>query len=201
MLILHHPSVRSVVGGDPHGGWLPSGASEPLPEAHTPGLLELRVSRVEAGVELSWAPHLPEHMPLHSGRGSRMYPALEAALSDAEKIFGVTEGSWLFDTRRGPLDSATVDALVSAVLGAWGEKNADGIDEFRRVRPPTLMDVSLSSGEPMSVWSVFVDSGQSHLLFYEPELGYWGVADRSNPQGDAVVIAEYPSLWLTFQWW
>src|ERR1041385_6963115 len=95
MIVRQASAVRTVIGGDPHRGWLPLGASEPLPAAPEPGWLDVRVALEAGQFVLSWHPHEPSHLTLPSAQGERRFGSLEEADAAAKTLFGLGPDDWV----------------------------------------------------------------------------------------------------------
>jgi len=83
-------------GGEAHSGWLPAGAVEPGPTPVIRADLALVIMEDAPGsYVLEW------RGPTQQTSGDRWYPSLEAAVADADTLFGIPAAAWA-EAKAGP---------------------------------------------------------------------------------------------------
>ena len=76
-------------GGEQHSGWLPQGATVPLPTPEVVVPLDFALVEIAPGSYiLEWEGPSAEHS------GDLWYPSLDAALTAAEEQFGIGSHEW-----------------------------------------------------------------------------------------------------------
>lgn len=198
MLQLQAPVVRTVVGADSHSGWLPLGASLPLPAPPEEAWIDVRISLVGNEVELAWLPHDPSHSTLSSAHDSRRFANLKAALDAADTLFGLGPQDWLMRPGDRPLVAEDVLALRSAVFKAHGVEDPRAHGWGEATVPPHQEQFTIPGGEDAFLWLLLDGGGDGYSVFYDPESGDSGLATRSEV-GALTYIADYGSLWATLQ--
>jgi hypothetical protein len=90
MRVVREIKQRSIVfGGEDHSGWLPAGASAPLPTPCRTVLVDfLIVQEEQSSFLLEWIG------PDRETSGDTWHPDLDAALSQAQHSFGIEHGEW-----------------------------------------------------------------------------------------------------------
>lgn len=196
-LLRQAPVVRTVIGADSHRGWLPSGASQPLPAPPLEAIVDVRVLQQDDGYHLEWQAHDMAQWPLPSARGSYMCNSLADAETRADQLFGVQAGDWSLVRDDGALAAADVERLAAEVLAEYGVADPTAEGWGNLVIPPRLASFQLANGDHAELWLI-LDSPEvgSYVVFYDAETGNYGLGNRTDG-GEYAYIGDYGPLWTT----
>jgi hypothetical protein len=76
-------------GGESHRGWLPAGSAVPLPTPRRVAILDFKILEDQQGaVVLEWKSRNSDD------EGDRWYASMNAAISEAEELFGIAPTEW-----------------------------------------------------------------------------------------------------------
>jgi hypothetical protein len=178
-------------------GWLPIGAAPPLVEPPSPALIDVRLFAQEGTFHLAWRSQESSLNRLPSATGDESHRSRDAALRQAEDLFGLLDADWTF---RGDGEAPTSDDVASIrdqVLVARDIDLTLGVDGLI-VSRPTLHRFEVHDGEPTYLWIVLGAPGDNYLVFYDSEDGSYGLATGSDARR-LVYLGDYGSLWETIE--
>ena len=182
-----------MLGGDSSSGWLPPGATIPLPSPPEPGLVDVQLAEEEDRFWIRWHAHDPAWSRTSSGRGERPFLSLASAEKAAEHLFGIAPDAWPFVAGAAALTAPDVQALLDLELAPYREAGVS-LDEIEAQLLPPRQASFQAGADTFSLWVVGTVAG--YVVFYDEERGDYGLGTADD--GDVLTyLGNYGPFWAT----